>query len=80
MLQELLLSKVFFTKVIKTHNYFFHERNTLTDDFEGLHKKNCAFPLTGVKKDDMKQEKCRKNPPKNKNPKKMQNKNKKKLS
>ena len=55
MLQKLLLLKVFFTKVIKTHNYFFHKRNTLTDDFEGLHKKNCAFPLTGVKKDDMKQ-------------------------
>ena len=55
MLQKLLLLKVFSTKFIKTHNYFLlwqcfliiFMRQTLTDDFWGLHKnKNCAFPLT----------------------------------
>ena len=57
MLQKLLLLKVFFTKVMKTHNYFFlwwcfliiFIRQTLTYDFLGLHKnKNCTFPLNQI--------------------------------
>ena len=52
-MQKLLPSKVFFTKVIKTHNYFFVAvlldffiRQTLAVDFWVLHKNmNGAFPL-----------------------------------
>ena len=48
-LQTLLILKIIFLKVIKAHSYFFREcfliifmRQTLTDDFWGLHKKkNC---------------------------------------
>ena len=54
MLQKLLLLKVLFTKVIKAHSYFLWQcfliifmRQTLADDFWGLHKnKNCTFPLS----------------------------------
>ena len=55
MLQKLLLLKVFFTKVKKTHNYFLFwqcfliifMRQAVTDDFRRLHKnKNCTFPLS----------------------------------
>ena len=58
-IQKLLLSKVFFTKVIKTHDYFFCEKKrkkkvlfnffmtqTIADNCWGLRKNlNCVFPL-----------------------------------